>query len=57
MTFAPNDPRLKKVAGMEPDEAYAEYLAFCKENGMKAASKDQFLAFNHIWTASMEPTK
>lgn len=36
---------VKKFFGMSEDEAYADYLAFCKENDFKIASKEDFLIF------------
>jgi hypothetical protein len=56
MVFSPNDPRIeKKIFGMTPDEAYEDYIKFCKENNMTAGTKEQFFSWNRIWD-EMEPT-
>ena len=39
----------KTIFDMSPDEAYEDFLKFCKENDMKPATREDFLYFNKLW--------
>ena len=40
--------KARKFFGMTENEAYNDYVAFCRENNIKAGTKEEFLAFMGI---------